>query len=264
MPNDRPGIMGWLLGNAEILGDYEKRVRAFLKWREVAGSEIYGINLLFKPQVVVFDIDLIQFMAKEKFFHKTSDVHIVLQDIAPGLLLQEDQEHKTARDLFMPIFSLSNLQQMFPVFVSKSNKLAAKLKTPNLDLMNNIQSCTLDIISSVAFNYDMNALESESEISKAFDVLLTKNNFDNPSFLATLMFPFLQHVPFPSNIKAKRHLRIVHDCVDKVIQKRISDPKDSSDLLSKILASIKGQKNPVINDLRQHVLTFMTGILKLI
>eukprot|EP00834_Sanchytrium_tribonematis_P005028 NODE_280_length_10841_cov_1.006982.p1 type:complete len:467 gc:universal NODE_280_length_10841_cov_1.006982:9915-8515(-) len=254
---DEPGILGYLLGNSKKFNDLEIRHQVMQHWKSQVNSDIFGIISLFRPMAVVFDKELIHLLATEPYFHKTTELKIILEDVADGLLLQEDQQHANARKLYLPIFTTGNIQKMFPTFVEMAQQLADKLSGLNQPCspMPEIQKCTLDIISKVAFNYDLNALHKTSAVSKAFEEILSNLKF-TIFLVLKLAFPILHYLPLKTNLETQNHKLIVKKCVDDMIQHRIQNPSKDVDLLSKILGNASDLN---LQDLRRQILTFMSA-----
>ena len=254
----RKGFLGYLFGESGLLTEMEGRHEVIDRWRKETNSDIFAINVLFRPLVLVFDKDLIHLLYTEPYFHKTYELRVILKDLADGLLLQEDEEHKAARGLYLPVFNFLNIKEMFPVFIEKAYELVEIISTKPVDypIVNDIQKCTLDIISLVAFNYDMKSMHTESKVSIAFDNILMKSAF-TPFFLFKLVFPVLSLLPISKNI-SKSDLDVVHNCIDDVIQNGIKNRKNNNDLLSKILQSVN-KESINLTDLRKQVITFLSA-----
>ena len=252
------GILNFIFGESMVLGDLNNRHKVIKKWRNEAKSDVFAINVLFRPLVLVFDKDLIHLLSTDPSFHKTYELRVILKDIADGMLLQEEQEHAAIRKSFLPIFNLANVQEMFPEFVAKANELINILPSSHSEypIMHDIQKCTLDIIAKVAFNYDMKSMTSESAVSTAFDSILTKSTF-GVFFLLKLVFPVLNQLPISKNIN-KNDLQTVQNCIDNVIQQRIKTHTSNKDLLTSILQSVQKEGIDLIG-LRKQILTFLSA-----
>ena len=235
------------------------------KWREETKSDIVGFNGPDGPSVIVFDKELITHIGASKHtsdFEKTTQGKHVLRFLDKGILLQEGKEHAKVRKELLPIFNISNIKMMHPEFVKGAKKLVEKLKTVyprNYPIVDDLQACTLDIISKVGFNYDMNSLDGSSEVSKAFEEVLVVVEFSK-MLLLQFAFPAIANVISLFQTKEKKATKIIQTCIDDVIQKRIKDPKPHDDLLSKILETTEGKTDKdMLISLRQQLITFMAA-----
>ena len=261
-PDHTNPISNMILGHSKSL-NFQKDPMVFLKWRSECKSDIYGFNMSIMPRVVVFDPELITVIGTSKYtqdFVKSLEAQIVLKDVSNGLLMQEGAVHSKARNLFLPIFSIDNLVKMQPWFNKFSHDLVAKLKTVNpvnYEIAPAIAACTLDIISKVAFNYDMNSLKGGSDISNTFERLLVIHEF-TPSLMLKFVFPLSAQLLSPFEFSHKKDLHEINSCIDSVIKERIAHPIKGNDILSKCLESVVGKPSKeLLLELRGQIFTQM-------
>ena len=258
-------IVNYFLGNMGSVSANGLFTKTFVKWQKDMGTGIFGFNLMFMPRVYLYDRELISHIGNSKYtadFIKPSDNKRAFK-ITKGLLLEEGQEHMADRKMMLPIFNLTSVQQMYPIMLQYSLELCQLLrKAPGTqyDAMIDIQKCTLDIISKIAFDYDMGCMKGHSKIAEAFDYLFVSGVFSFDFFLR-IMFPFYGSIPLPHILNEKKQLKLVFDCVDSMISKRLKNGKSGNDLLSKCLdvAKMKQNTKDIALSLRDHVVTFMVA-----
>eukprot|EP00834_Sanchytrium_tribonematis_P007852 NODE_785_length_3899_cov_1.070526.p2 type:complete len:312 gc:universal NODE_785_length_3899_cov_1.070526:3729-2794(-) len=258
-------IANFFLGNMNSLSGNGLFTKTFVKWQQDMGSGIFGFNLMCMPRVYIYDNELIQHIAMSKFtmeFVKPLDNKKAFK-ITKGLLLEEGEEHASDRKMMLPIFHISTVQQMFPIMLENAIKLCEiirKSPTKNHDVMIDIQKCTLDIISKIAFDYDMGCLRGESKVAEAFDYLFVSGVFSIDFFLR-ILFPFYGWIPLPHIIHEEKQLKLVFNCVDDMISKRMKSGKMGKDLLSRCVDVAKTRKSTadIATSLRDHIVTFMVA-----
>ena len=244
-------------------GDFLEDPLLFAKWHNKLNANIFGFNMGFKPRVIVFDKELTQLIGTSKHtadFEKTEDLRHMLRFLDKGIILQEGKEHGIVRKELQPVFNMANIEKMYPEFLSGSKKFVEKLKTVyprNYPIVDDLQRCTLDIISKVAFDYDMNSLTCDSEVSKAFEAILVSVEF-NLSMILEITFPKFAQMFSIFKFAERRNVKTVQNCIDDLIKKRITDGKDYNDLLSKCLTATKNSNaSNKYESLARQLVTFL-------
>eukprot|EP00834_Sanchytrium_tribonematis_P006805 NODE_539_length_6273_cov_0.700194.p1 type:complete len:487 gc:universal NODE_539_length_6273_cov_0.700194:3901-2441(-) len=258
-------IMDFFLGNTKTL-NFQKDPTIFSKWRKDCKSDIFGYRMTIMPRIMVYDKELITLIGTSKFtadFIKPIESKIILKTIAKGILMQEGASHAKSRNAFLPVFSIENLKSMHGIMTSYSFKLVEKLKNASnmsdYSICGDIQDCTLDIISKIAFDYEMNALEGGSKVSKSIEYLLIFNEFDL-LMLLKLTFPALEYFISFFESRFQRELKSVHNCIDSVIKERVATNSKKNDLLSRCIDSVNGHPSKeMFVELRDQIFTFMAA-----
>ena len=261
-PTESNAILSFFAGNgAQILNDPV----VFAKWKKSLKTDIFGYNLGFTPTVAVFDKEFTTLIGTSKHtieFEKTETLRHLLRFLSSGIILQEGSTHAQIRKELLPVFNMSNIEKMYPEFLKGTKKFISKLKRVdphNYQIVNDLQSATLDIISKVAFDYDMNSLDGESKVSKAFESLLIVVEFD-VFMLLELAFPLFPKVFECVKFETKKNIKIVQDCIHDVIKKRLNDTTEKDDLLAKCLLATKHSSDKdKLEDLGHQLTTFMAA-----
>ena len=256
-------ISGFFLGNLKELNK-QKNPEIFSKWQKQVNAPIYGISMAFSPRVVVFDRDLYKYIGMSPDainFEKTPETVFILKFLENGILLQERQQHAAIRKELLPVFNLENIKKMYPQFIDGANKLVDKMRTvdhENYKMAIDLQSCTLDIISKTAFDYDMNSLGASSEITKSFESLLVVVKFGK-FLLLQAAFPIVATITRYFRFSVNEKLASARQLIDTMIKKRLESSGTKSDLLSKCLEVLKISKSEPekLIELRQQLLTFL-------
>ena len=255
-------IKSFFVGNTIQLNQY-RDCRVLLKWREDTKSDIIGYKLGFMPALMIFDQELISLIATSRYtadFHKTNFVRLFVSFLGTGgIFLQEDEAHLFSRNALTPAFTMDNIKAMFPVFTKIANELCRKLEKVDpveFKIAKDLHRCSLDIISEVAFNYNMDSLKKDCTISDAFQTLLVKSKLSF-SFLFQLSFPLFRYLSEPFN--KNKDLKIVKKCIDDVILNRIKeDTSKNDDLLSKCIQAVRNEPDEkMLFWIRDQVLSFM-------
>ncbi|MDB2384749.1 cytochrome P450 [Endozoicomonas sp.] len=144
--------------------------RCYQAWAEAFGG-LYRLRLAHKKMVVVSDRALVHQLLKERpeCFRRHHKIEAVFEDLGVnGIFSAEGEEWQQQRALFNPVFNGANIRYFFPVIseltdrlTSKIGKLAVQQKPEDVKRL--FAEYALDIISSLAFAYDMNSLSGKAD-----------------------------------------------------------------------------------------------------
>lgn len=154
-----------------------------------------GIYLLFKPALMVCDINLANKILVEDFnsFHDRGIFsNKKIDPMAHSLLSAEGQEWRAMRQQFSPTFTSGKLKAMFSTITDVANRLDTYMESraevkAEIQLEDIASGYSTDIVASVIFGYDVDTInEPNHEFRKAGRLLTIPNGMD--AVRLTLMF----------------------------------------------------------------------------
>ena len=257
MPPDQPGILGWILGNSESLNTFAGHSDRFKAFRKQCQSDIFVAVAFFSKFVIVYDDDLIDFLAKDPLFIKMEEVRVLFEAAPHGLLTLEGHVHKKARQALIPFFSIENIKAIYPEMRTIALEFKSKLNTMKgpFDIMIPIQECTLDIICKVAFGYNLNSLTKTSVVTDAVATILKSFEY-SIWLLLRLLLPALNRLPIPYNRDRNAGFQTISSVIDTIILQRLASATANQDILTRILAQVSTGDMP-IRQLKDHMMTFL-------
>ncbi|CBQ69575.1 related to Cytochrome P450 [Sporisorium reilianum SRZ2] len=193
------------LGNmAEFVG--KPGAGAEMSWSRQFGKDgVYRSTFLFGREAVHFQRPkaLRQILVEDPYsYPKPALAWKLLGLIAGyGLLVVEGDTHRKMRKTMNPAFSLTNLQEQFPVYYNKIYHLVKILKkqvdeSPDdhaiIDCDKWVSKALLDIICVTAFGYEADSLHNpDNELASGYETVLSLQNGRNQARLNILLnLPF--------------------------------------------------------------------------
>ena len=144
--------------------------RLFQQWALEYGS-LYRLRLAHQKAVVISDRALVQQIMKERpeTFRRHYNIESVFDELGiNGIFSSEGEDWRQQRELFNPAFNGANIRYFFPTISQLTDRLLDKItclstqKEP-IDVKRLFAEYTLDIISSLAFAYDINSLSGQAD-----------------------------------------------------------------------------------------------------
>eukprot|EP00834_Sanchytrium_tribonematis_P002721 NODE_90_length_21577_cov_0.697691.p5 type:complete len:469 gc:universal NODE_90_length_21577_cov_0.697691:15248-13842(-) len=212
-------------------------------------GKTYVYNFLWWPGVSTIDPEICKFLLIDQN-KNTIRAEFISNMLRPllgnGLLVLEGEDHSIDKKLFLPLFSSTNLQQLFPFLLNRSEALLKRLIPGKIDLQPLFGQYTLDVICKLCFNYNLNSLEKENDISNLISqAFSTINNVD---VLASVL-PYYYQLPFPNNIKRSKLLALLDIFIHKLIEERKGYTED--------LLGIMLRKKKSYKQIRDQICTFI-------
>ncbi|CCM03723.1 uncharacterized protein FIBRA_05869 [Fibroporia radiculosa] len=215
--------------------------------------------------------------------------------IGCGMLAAEGQVHKRQRRVATPAFSVQNLRALVPLVFAKGNELKEKWSTmiaqsgtaeetkdgqeiskERIDVCHWISRATFDVIGSAGFDYQFNAIQSESNelfnaYKEMFEVAISQQRGSLRS-LFVIYFPII-NVLFPNRAAhtVKRCQEVIRRVAGDLVQekkRKIADAEEKGtvyqgkDLLTLLLksnaaADLPPEQRISDDDILHNINTFM-------
>ncbi|CAG8811941.1 22452_t:CDS:2, partial [Racocetra persica] len=198
-------------------------------------------SLLNETHLLITDPKLVQMILMSRSYEfQRFDVNkaIIKEFVGEGIILSEGDSHKRQRKMMSPSFSFANVKEMTPTFVQAGHNLKdiwmkeiGNKKEKRITITAVISNVTLDVIGLVGFNYKFNSTTTESELSKAYKFVTSRNH--TPLFIVlSNLLPFLRKYPTPDNNKHYESLKIIYNISEKLLDDQKNNPVRGTDLLS--------------------------------
>jgi cytochrome P450 len=185
-------------------------------------------------QLEISDPESIQYILSDNFDnYPTTDVRKAMgKDIwGDGIFMADGPSWKLQRKLATPVFKVSSLKKMIPIFARHTSKLVEILEKQrkldshrSLDIQELFKRLTLDTIGEIGFGVNIGSLDQPVEFSRLFDWVqdeITRNFF----------FPFLKLLHYT---EWKNNMRKMDQFVFDIIQVRKNAKKISNNSHSKV------------------------------
>ncbi|KIM23167.1 hypothetical protein M408DRAFT_332466 [Serendipita vermifera MAFF 305830] len=188
------------------------------KWREQYGSLFAIKAVLGQRRSVTTDTKAIaHILANSQKYCKPEAARWHLSYLlGNGMVTAEGHEHRHQRRAINPAFSLTNLKNIFPTFMSKAEQLCdmirhevADAKTARVDVLQWSSRAALDIIALSGFNYDLDTLHKGmdgSELATALHRLSSPKTFPIIIFFK-IFIPPLRMIQFDHQSRETQHTR---------------------------------------------------------
>ncbi len=145
--------------------------RQLLEWSKQYNG-IYKIRVMHKTLVAIGQGALIQEVLKQRpeVFRRRSNMQSVFQELGMnGILSAEGEQWQQQRTLFNPAFSGENLRSFFPCISRVTNQLLNNVRHiagsgKSVDARRLFTQYTVDMISNLAFGYDINTLGGNNSV----------------------------------------------------------------------------------------------------
>ncbi len=264
--HDIPGPNGIpLLGNLLQISP-ESLHRNIERWANQYGS-IYKIRLGTHNIVIVTATETIQYVLKNRpdKFRRLGRMDDVIREMGfIGVFNAEGDEWRRQRMFVSQALNLTRLKTFFPTLVSITEKLFNRwnrlyTKSSALAIKAELMRYTVDITSRLAFGYNMNTIENDSDIIQ--DHL--KAIFPNIYKRINSPVPYWRYFKLSADKKLEASLHVIHNTMQGIINKTREqldeDPalKDNPvNFLQSLL--VAARKEPISNDvISGNVLTML-------
>lgn len=174
-----------------------------------------GIYAFHLPQLMIRDLDLLRRIMITDFNYFTDrDVYLDVHGdpLSVNVLSQRGKSWKELRHKLSPMFSVTQMKKMLPIFSDEVNKLDRYLEkcARNNDVVNlrdTLTNCTLNVIASVFFGLDVDTIENPNHPFKRMYQLTSKppNLIEVFRQSATYFFP--QYVLFSLQLLVFYHFK---------------------------------------------------------
>ena len=242
-------MLDFLFGQVFDISKEPQYTLVLNKWHQQYGPT-YLYNFFFWPALCTIDPEFIKFVAiqSNKKTKRPSSIADILSPILgkKGLLLLEGDEHQLYKKLFLPLFNKRSMDAIFPFILNRANSVLNKLGSKELDLLPLFSQYTLDIISKLCFNYNLNSIESSSNISEV--ISQTFSTVDNNDIWQNII-PYYYQLPFAVN---RRRLALMKE-LNSVIHNFM---KSKSGYIPDVLQILMDNKNSY-EEIRDHIMTFL-------
>ncbi|MEO1054786.1 MAG: cytochrome P450 [Bacteroidota bacterium] len=190
--DELPGPKGVpLLGNIHQI-DLKKLHQSLETWSQAYGS-LYKIKFGKNPVVVTTDPELGQQILKQRpeGYRRLTKMDNVIQEAGiHGVFNAEGTDWKKQRRITAQSLNVGHLKEFFPTLIKVARKLKKRwdksVSTEGvIDIQNDLMRFTVDVTTNLAFGYNMNTLDEESDaiqahLEKVFPSLFRRINAPIP------------------------------------------------------------------------------------
>lgn len=215
-------------------------------YQQYKGRDLFfGMFFYLKPVIIATDLDFIKTICCEDFnFFYDRGIYVSekVDPLSGHLFALKGEKWSSMRDKLMPAYSYEKLKNMLPTIVEFSDVFRETIgnyetKKETIDIKNVYQRFTADVIASIAFGFECNALESEnSEILKMGDKIFHPDNKSSKKIYFVNSFQKLSKLLklryFPKKV-SKYFTGIIKNSVENRETNKIEKP-DFLSLLIKI------------------------------
>jgi cytochrome P450 len=227
-----PGPIGLpILGNLLQI-DLQKLHLVLEEWSDSYG-DIYKFKIANKTVVAISDSALIQNILRDRpeTYRRVSSIERVARELGiHGVFSAEGEQWQRQRQLTMQAFKPDYLRRFFP----DMRKITERLKNrwskiagtgQSIDVQKDWMRFTVDITTNLAFGYDINLLEQESDsFQRHLEKLL-------PAFnrRANAPFPYWHFVKLPSDRALEKSLAVIKETIHAFVQQTRQQLKQQSE-----------------------------------
>ena len=241
-------MIDYIFGVVLEMASNKDYTETMYKWHITYGDTVC-YNFFMFPNILTRDPELVKLVTIQhnKQTRRPAFISDMIKPLlGNGLLLMETEMHQKYKKLFLPCFSQNNMANLFPFIVNRAHALVNKLNASELNIMPLFGSYTLDIVCKLCFNYNLNSIESDSNLSTLISDAF--NTIDNNETLPSLI-PFYYQLPFAANLKRKE----IHKLLNIVIKNFIKEKKGYNEDILQVLLKNKNS----FDEMRDHILTFI-------
>ncbi len=216
-----PGPKGLpVLGNLLQI-DLQKLHLILEEWSGIYG-EIYKFKIANKTVVAISDTTLIQNILRDRpqTYRRVSSIERVARELGiHGVVTAEGKQWQRQRLLTMQAFKPEYLRRFFPVMLTITERLKSRWTKiagtgQPIDAQKDWMRFTVDITTNLAFGYDINLLEQESDnFQRHLEKLL-------PAFnrRTNAPFPYWHFIKLPSDRAMEKSLAVIKETIQTFVQ----------------------------------------------
>ncbi|CAM8990411.1 unnamed protein product [Rhodiola kirilowii] len=217
--------------------------------------QTYGKNSITwlgpKPEVYVLDPELLKEVFNRIYDFQKPSMNPLFSGFVTGLATHEGEKWAKHRKLINPAFHFEKLKNMIPKFYHSSNEMVSKWEklalssadgSCEIDVWQDLQNMTRDVISRTAFGSDFEEGKRIFELQKELTEHVTKANL-------SVYIPGWRFVPTKMNRRMKALDKEIKASLQVIIKKKEEYMKDGNaatdDLLGLLLESN-------LNEMKEH------------
>ncbi|MEM7538120.1 MAG: cytochrome P450 [Chloroflexota bacterium] len=256
--DDLPGPKGWpVVGNAFQINP--KQFHIYLEnWEKIYGS-VYRIQLGPRQIVVTSDPELTNEVLRNRpqTYRRARNLEARIRELGiNGVFSAEGEDWRRQRLLVMQALDTKHLHKFFPAMVTVTERLQtlwrqAASEEQSIEVQKDLLCYTVDITTNLAFGYDMNTLEQESDelqqnIGRIFAMLAQR--LFSP-------FPYWHYVKMPADHALDKSINVVRGVIGEFIEttraKMCENPviaEQPNNLLEAMLAAQDEEDRQFSND----------------
>lgn len=175
--------------------------------------------------------------------------------LGEGLVTTEGPGWQARRRLLQPIFSTERLDALVPRIGTTIDAMIDRwLKQPEdraIDIAGEVNRLSLRIALGGLFGTELDASE-EKAISDAVEEGL---GYINSQMWVAFRTP--EWLPLPSKVRFRRARAVIHDAIDRIIQRRRKEGRDRDDLLGMMITARDEGRGATDDELRDEAVTML-------
>ncbi|CAG8709696.1 7468_t:CDS:2, partial [Racocetra persica] len=163
---------------------------------------------------------------------------------------------------------------MVPMVVRVSHQLKEKImnqigdKEEKITINPLISKTTLDIIGLVGFNYEINSLNSRSELANAYEkaTITATSTLENLILLLSGYFPFVRKIPIGANVRFMNAVKTIRRISEELVREREDKLAEGElkgkDLLTLIItmnATLPNDEKVSNEEIKYQIMTFLAA-----
>ncbi|KAF9091112.1 hypothetical protein BGX23_005455 [Mortierella sp. AD031] len=262
-PKYRIPFMGFFI---DLVRDEPGEV--YRSWIEKYGGIVAYQGLFNTQEVLLADPKAIQHVFNTHAYQYQKSkviVRLLGSALGKGVLLVEGDVHRNQRKMLNPAFSHRHIKEMVLTMSGPAEVLGkmwedrvdgSEDRSAEFDIVEDLSSCTLDIIGLAGFGYDFQALTMpDNELSTAYRQLVQSGT---PLIkLLRLIVPYYMEIPFRHNLIRKRCAKTIDRVTTRIIHEKQAqvDAKGTEEDEGKDLMSILIRGNEQVGSLEDGKLT---------
>ncbi|KAF2676480.1 cytochrome P450 [Lentithecium fluviatile CBS 122367] len=211
-----------------------------------------ALDLLNREVLVITSPEVIREVLQTNAydFRKVANVQNYMKVLlGDGLVTVDGQEHKQQRKALNPAFSAKHVQQLYPLFWSKTREMISYVQKDLestegqqgtvVDVTSWVNRAALDIIGIAALGIDFNTLANPTnELSRAYQVIFEPNSTSTVIFLLSTLVTTWAVKLLP--LKKAREIRAgsayVKRYIKRIMTRRVQDGNDEKAVRKDILS----------------------------
>jgi cytochrome P450 len=268
---DLPGPKGLpLLGNVHQLAPPSRAHLTFEKWGERYGS-IFRVRVGPQGVIAINDAEAINEILRDRpqGYRRWSEMQEIIEEMGdgpPAVFIAEGDAWKRQRRLVVTALNTNHLHRYFDVVRTSTERLRRRLLekaargSDPVSIGDDLSSYTVDVISALAFGYDLNTLErGEAGLQRHIQCVLTRT-----ARRLTAPYPYWRRFKLPADRALDRSMAEVYRAVEGFIAsargrlaeqpKRYEEPEN---LLEGMLAAQREDNSFTDEEIANNVITLL-------